>query len=185
MVLFGLTSYSVYEEVKNKTITEFNVQQMLLAKQGAKSIEKHFTSHFHDLSYLSKNKNIAVLNENGRELMSSFYDSTSDEIRALTRVSKTGRIIYTAPFNQKAIGADISYQEPNRLIMKTHQPMVSDVFTAVQGYQAVACLMPVLNNGEYQGALSILVPFDTLAKEFLENYLKQKDLLSEELLEYE
>jgi len=169
LVLFGFTFYSVYEEVKDKTITDFNIQQMLLAKQASKVIEKHFTHHFHDLAYLSQIYDIATLNENGKKLMDSFYTSSFDEIRAITRVSKNGHIIYTAPFNQKAIGADISYQEHNRQIMKTHQPMVSDVFTAVQGYQAVACLMPVFRSGEYQGALTILVPFDTLAKEFLGN----------------
>ena len=169
VVLFGFTYYSVYEEVKNKTITEFNVQQMLLAKQAAKIIEKHFTHYFHDLAYLSKTDDIAALNKNGKKLMDLFYNNSLDEIRAITRVSKNGRIIYTAPFNQKAIGADVSYQEHNRLIMRTHQPVVSDIFTAVQGYPAVACLVPIFTYGEYQGALTLLIPFDNLAKEFLEN----------------
>jgi signal transduction histidine kinase len=169
VVLFGFTYYSVYKEVKNKTIKEFNVQQMLLAKQAAKIIEKNFTHYFHDLAYLSKTADIADLNKNGKKLMDSFYSSSFDEIRAITRISKNGRIIYTAPFNQKAIGADVSYQEHNRLIMKNQQPIVSDVFTAVQGYQAVACLMPIFANDEYQGVLTLLVPFDTLAKEFLKN----------------
>ena len=169
VVLFGFTYYSVYKEVKDKTITEFNAQQMLLAKQAAKVIEKHFAHYFHDLAYLSKTDDIAALNKNGKKLMDLFYNNSLDEIRAITRVSKNGRIVYTAPFNQKAIGADISYQKHNRLIMDTHQPVVSDVFTAVQGYPAVACLVPVFTDGEYQGALTLLVPFDALAKEFLEN----------------
>ena len=169
VVLFGFTFYSVYKEVKNKTITEFNVQQMLLAKQAAKIIEKHFTYYFQDIAYLSKTNEIAAFNENGKKLMDLFYNNSLDEIRAITRVDKNGRIIYTAPFNQKAIGADISYQKHNRLIMETHQPVVSDVFTAVQGYPAVACLVPVFTDEEYQGALTLLISFDALAKEFLEN----------------
>jgi len=169
VLLFGYIIFSAYEEVKSKTITEFNTQQMIHAKQAAKGIEGFFDNYYRNLTYLSEIDDIISFNDRGKKLMKTFYNHNSKEIRAITRVDKDGRIVYTIPYNQKAIDADISYQAHVRIIMKTHQPVVSDVFTAVQGYKAVAYHVPILMNGDYQGSLAVLIPFDNLSKEYLEN----------------
>jgi len=169
MVLFGYMLYSVYVEVRLKTIAEFNTQQMIFAKQATRGIEDFFDHCFHQLTSLSGISNIASFNDQGKNLMQSFHAANSHNIRAVTRVDADGRIIYTVPFNKKAIGADISYQDHVRTIMETHQPVVSDVFMAVQGYKAVAYHVPILEEGTYQGSLAVLIPFDILAKEYLEN----------------
>ncbi|MBC2717361.1 MAG: hypothetical protein HF978_18810 [Desulfobacteraceae bacterium] len=169
ILLLGSILYSVYDAVKDKTITEFNTQQMLLAKQAAKSIEKYFHYYFLDLSYLSEISYISSLNKQGEELLDAYYEKHSNEIRALTRVSENGQILYTVPFNKKAIGADISYQEHIRTIIDTKKPVISEVFQAAQGYQAIAYHVPVFNNGKFNGSLCVLIPFNNLAKEFLKN----------------
>lgn len=168
-VLFGSMIYSTYREVKNKTIMEFNAHQMLLAKQAAKGIQVFFDHFYRDLLYLSGIDDIITVNDLGKKLMKAFYNSNSSKIRAITRVDKNGRIAYTVPYNQKAIGADISYQDHIKTIMKTHQPVLSDVFTAVQGYQCVVYHVPVFRDGNYQGSLAALIPFKSLSKEYLEN----------------
>ena len=169
LLLSGVMFISVYNSVKSKTITDFNAQQMLLAKQAAKSIEKYFRYYFLDLSYLAEISYISSLNKQGEELLNAYYEKHSDEIRAVTRVNENGLILYTVPFNDKAIGADISYQEHIRTIIDTKKPVISDVFQAVQGYSAVAYHVPVYDNGKFSGSLCVLIPFNNLAEEFLKN----------------
>ena len=164
--LFGYMLFSVYEEVKDKSIEEFNKQQMILAEQAAKGIERFFNRLHNELSYLSKRGSIVSLNDQGKKLMQDFYNTRQDEIRAVSRVDATGKIIYTIPFDPELIGKDISSQEHIRTILQTHKPVVSDVFKAVQGYRALAYHVPVFENRIFQGTIAVLVPFETLAKEY-------------------
>jgi hypothetical protein len=55
-----------------------------------------------------------------------------------------------------------------KLKMKTHRPVVSDVFAAVQGKTAIAVHVPIFNSGEYCGTLAALIDFQSISKRFLE-----------------
>lgn len=168
-LIFAYMLFSAHEEVKQKTIDDFNNQQMILAKQAAKNIESYFKNYFYELTYLASIGNMDLSSQRGKELLSNFYTINSDKINAITLVSEKGKIIYTIPFNPKAIGADISSQNHVKMAMKTHQPVISDVFTAVQGYQAVAYYVPIIKDKVYRGNLAVLIPFDKLASENLMN----------------
>ena len=52
--------------------------------------------------------------------------------------------------------------------MRTRKPAISDVFTAVQGYQTVALHVPVFGDGIYRGTIAITVDFQSLARRYLE-----------------
>ena len=167
VVALGYTLFSAYNDLKNKTITEFNVQQALLAQQAADSIEKHFRHYLQDIESLSEIGPIAAMDGPGRELMQAFYTKHTHEILAITRVNERGRILYTVPFNKSVIGSDISGQAHIRQILETHKPLVSEVFTAVQGYRTVACHVPVFDKSEFKGTLAVLFPFNLLSEEFI------------------
>ena len=66
------------------------------------------------------------------------------------------------------IGRDISYQNHVQEVMRTRKPAISDVFTAVQGYQTVALHVPVFGDGIYRGTIAITVDFQSLARRYLE-----------------
>ncbi len=70
--LFGYMLFSVYEEVKDKSIAEFNKQQMILAEQAAKGIKRFFTRLHHELSYLSNMDSIVSLNDQGKNIDAGF-----------------------------------------------------------------------------------------------------------------
>ena len=167
--LFGYMLFSVYDEVKEKSIAEFNKQQMILAEQAAKGIERFFNRLHHGLSYLSNAGSVVSLNDQGKKLMQDFYSERHNEIKAISRVDATGRIIFTIPSNPEVLGKDISSQEHIQTILQTHEPVVSDVFKSVQGYRAIAYHVPVFENQIFQGSIAVLIPFETLAKEYLEN----------------
>ncbi len=168
-IFSGYLLFSVYDEVRTKTIEEFNTQQIIFAKQAAKGITSFFQYYLRTLSQLAQTENIVDMNARGKALMEVFYSIHSDVISAVTRVNKDGRISYTIPFNKTAINADISKQKHMQIILRDHTPVISDVFKAVQGYLAVAYHVPVFFNNTFQGTLAILIPFSKISKEYLGN----------------
>ena len=112
---------------------------------------------------------IINLQEHGKQVMHAYYNSNSSDIKAVTRVSAGGEILYTVPVVPGIVGTDISYQEHIQTILKNHRPVVSDVFKAVQGYPVVAFHVPVLKDGVFHGTLAVLIPFSRLAGRYLES----------------
>ena len=145
-LFIGFLFYSVYQEVKEQTISEFNDQQMIIAKQTAQSIEKLFENYYSEASFLATHKNIADLTKSGQDELIKYYDSHKMTIKAVTRVDAQGKILFTYPYNKSAIGADISKQEHMEKILSTHKPVVSDVFFAVQNFYTVAYHLPIMDS---------------------------------------
>lgn len=157
-----------YEDAKKAAIKDLNEKQFSHARQADIGIEdyfKHWTNLLQSITHLD---GVANLNETGKKYLSFTYETNRDDITALTRVDGRGRIIYTAPFTPKAIGQDISGQRHIQEAMRTHKPVVSDVFKSVQGFDMVALHVPVLKNGIYQGTIGIGINFQNLAKRYLE-----------------
>ncbi|MEW6288361.1 MAG: PAS domain S-box protein [Thermodesulfobacteriota bacterium] len=159
--------YLLYREVKQITIDEFAAQQMVYARQAARTIENLLNRFANELSYIASIDDIIRMGPEGEELMRKYYAKNGKDILAITRVDGTGRIIYTEPYNSKAIGADISSQPHVARIMQTHAPVISDVFTAVQGHRCIAYHVPVMAGAVYEGSIAILIPFSRMADESL------------------
>ncbi len=166
--LCGLLFYSFYRDVRANIIRETNQRQMVLARQAALGIEDSFDRYNRLLSQLAGEEEIISLSRKGREMMEFTYRSHADEIRGITRMDARGRILYTVPFNKDAIGADISTQRHVQELMNIRIPVVSEVFTAVQGMSAIAYHVPVFDGATFGGSIGILLPFDYLARKYLE-----------------
>ncbi|TAL61067.1 MAG: PAS domain-containing hybrid sensor histidine kinase/response regulator [Bacteroidetes bacterium] len=161
--------YSAYQDVKNRTLNDFKSHQTALAKQASRGIESFFIYYQRELQFLSKLEYISDLNDQGRKLLADFYNNHSDQIEAITVVDNNGVLRYTFPYNKAVIGQDISNQEHVKTVIKTHKPTVSDVFTSVQGYRAIAYHFPIISGIEYKGSIAILIYLDKLSKRFIEN----------------
>jgi two-component system, cell cycle sensor histidine kinase and response regulator CckA len=160
---------SFYNQAKQEAIKRINNEQLLHARQAARGIEEFFNNWTHILTALSESNPIIKMDKTGKENMELLFRANQDKIRAITRVDAAGRIIYTFPFNRDAIGSNISQQDHIREIMRTHKPVVSNVFPAVQGYDAVALHVPVFKNKSYQGTIAVIINFQALAKRYLED----------------
>lgn len=169
LLVFIFLFYSVYEDVKDKTIEKFNSEQLIIAKSASQGIKAFFSEHQSELMFLSQFPSIKNFDVYGEELLTNFYKNHSDQIEAITRVDSQGKILFTYPYNESTIGRDISYQKHVREIINTHKPVVSDVFMAVQGYLAIAFHVPIFNGQEYEGSIAILIAIDKLGKRYLEN----------------
>jgi PAS domain S-box-containing protein len=161
--------YSVYKDVRNSTLDEFNVQQFTLAKQASRGIESFFVYYQRELLFLSNLKYVSDLNDQGKELLSDFYNHHSDQIEAITVVDSKGVLIYTYPLNPEAVGKNISNQPHVQSVMTQHKPIVSDVFTSVQGFRTIAYHVPIITGDDYKGSLAILIPLNKLGERFVEN----------------
>ncbi|MCU7500513.1 MAG: PAS domain S-box protein [Ignavibacteria bacterium] len=168
IVVCGILFYSTYSDVKRATIDQFDYEQTIHARQAATGIRTFF-SHYKDmLDYFSAQDEIVNMNQSGKELLTHFYLSHSHEIKAVTRIDSSGKVLFTVPYNKNLIGRNISYQEHVRRFLDKRKNVLSDVFDAVQGYKCVAYYEPIFENGKFKGGIAALVPFDNLSR----NYLK-------------
>ena len=115
------------------------------------------------------------MNNEGKALLRLFYEKNRQEVRGVTRTDAGGRIVYTFPSNPQVIGTDISGQEHVREVMRTHKPVVSDVFKLVQGYTGVTFHVPVFKGKTYDGSLAIVILFDYITKKYLQEILIGED----------
>ncbi len=168
-VIFASLFYSAYKDVKQSSLREFNAEQFALAKQASRGIEGFFIYYQRELLFLSNLKYIADLNDQGKNLLEEFYISHSDQIEAITIVDSEGILRYTFPYNDAALDQDISTQSHIKLIMQNHKPIVSDVFTTVQGFEAIAYHVPILKDNIYKGSIAILIPLEKLGRRYIEN----------------
>ena len=168
LIICGFLLLSVYNNVESTTISQLNSVQMVHAKQAANSIERFFSTYNNTLSFLAENDHIITMDPEGRVLMQNFFVRHSEDIASITRVDKNGIILYTYPY-ESSTGANISSQAHVRKSISEQRVIISDVFTAVQGFRTVAFAMPVFKNGMYDGSLSILIPFKQLTQKDLES----------------
>ncbi|MCE5336171.1 MAG: PAS domain S-box protein, partial [Desulfobacteraceae bacterium] len=171
----GFLLHSAYQEVKERAIDQLNSQQMVMAETASRGIETFFNHYAEVLNQLSKIKHISSLDAQGRDLIQMIYRAHGSEIRGISRVDASGRIIYTYPEVPGVIGADLSSQGHVKTLLETHQAVTSDVFDAVQGYMTIAIHVPVFENEEFKGSLAILIAFDQLSRNFLETIKVGKD----------
>ncbi|MGE5400941.1 MAG: ATP-binding protein [Ignavibacteriales bacterium] len=172
--LGGYLLYSAYNEVETETINQLESEQFVHARQAATGIRTFFNNFDNLLSYFAKNEQIIRLNDKGKDLLNHFYQSHAREIDAVTRIDTAGRITYTVPFNKELIGRDISAQEHVRKLLRTHKVVVSDVFLTVQGFRSIAYYVPVYYKGRFDGGIAVLVPFDSLTKNYLKDIKVRK-----------
>lgn len=162
-------SYILYTEVEKQLITNQFDQQEIYAKQAALSIENFFENFKHSLEFIANEKGIIDFNKNSVSILQNFYEAHNQELKAITKVSATGKIVYTFPYVKSVIGKDISDQKHNAEIIKKHKPVISDVLTTVQGYRAIVYAYPIFKNGKYDGCISLVIPFDYIANKFLKD----------------
>ena len=168
LILFFVVEYTLYENLKNQTINNLNDQQMIYARQAAAGIEDHFNHMIYTLNFLAHYSDVINLNDSGREILNNYQKLFPEEVKGITRVDANGKIIYTYPATASA-GTDISFQKHIMQIMKTHKPVVSDVFMTVQGFRAVAVHVPVFKDTAYDGTLAFLLSFDHIAGKYIGN----------------
>ncbi|MBJ6802157.1 hybrid sensor histidine kinase/response regulator [Geomonas propionica] len=165
--LCGLVFLLAYQQARGSAISRLHDEQMIHAKQAAQGIQDYFSTWTGILSSMARMKEIAAADESGREQMEFFYDAHKEQIRAFTRVDENGIVLVSIP-QREAAGRNISAQKHIQELLRTRKPVVSDVFRAVQGYDAIALHVPVYDGNRFRGSIAIVINFQNLAKRYLD-----------------
>ncbi len=166
--LFFYLFRAVYNEAKEKAIADLNAQQTIHAKQAQRGIEGFFDHTIEFLTQLAGLEHIIDLDDQGRNELDLALHMHPTGIHAIARIDRTGKIAYISPSPLALIDQDISPQKHIRKIMETRLPVISGIFTAVEGHRAMALHVPVLKGTEFRGTLGVLVDFHYIAENFLE-----------------
>ncbi len=170
LIILGIYfSYLLFKEVEKQTLSNQYQQQEIYARQAEISIINFFDHFKHSLKFISQKEEFNNLNEQSGEMLIDYYESHLEEISAITRISVNGKIEFTYPYVKNVIGKDVSNQAHNVKIFQTHAPVISDVFMTVQGYNAIVYAYPVFKNNIFDGCISLVIPFEYIANEFLKD----------------
>ncbi len=169
LLVFFAAFFLVYEDIKDRTIKEFNNEQLVLARTASQAISGFFNESEANLTFLTQVESIIDFDDTGKEMMQRFFENHRSIMAGLTRVDSSGNIVHTYPIDSSVIGNNIAYQKHVSQILETHKPVISDVFKAVQGYYAIAMHIPIFKKDTYVGSLAMLIPIDALGKQYLAN----------------
>ena len=169
VIVFAVFFFSIYNEVREKTIKELNNRQMVYARLAATAMQAYFEHQRETLDYLALNDHIIRLTPQGKALMKSIQEIPINNIEGVTRVGAKGVILFSSPEIPGTVGADISAQAHVREVLRTHKPVISDVFMAAQGFKAIAMHVPVYRGKVFDGTVAFLISFDGLAKRYLKD----------------
>ncbi|RJR35523.1 MAG: response regulator [Desulfobacteraceae bacterium] len=159
----------LYQDTKGLAIAELNGRQMLHGKQAVKGIKGYFDHWIASISHIAESESIIRLDDRGKNLMEILLGNHEPAVKGITRSDRNGRIVHTIPFDPKLIGGDISGQEHTKELSRTRKPVLSSVFKTLQGYRAIALTVPVFDGNEFEGGLGILLDFESISKEFLQD----------------
>ncbi len=160
--------YFFYESERAREIKEIVGHQKIHAKQAAKNFSELLEKWNSVLFYLSKDPNVVLMNDSGKYELDNLRKVLKDEINGITRVNKSGIIIFSTPYYPNTVGRDISKQKHMIKILSDHLPVVSDVFESVQGYQAIVIHYPVYKNNKFFGTIAFLLNFRQICKKILD-----------------
>jgi C4-dicarboxylate-specific signal transduction histidine kinase len=157
----------IYREAKRDAITKLDQQEMIYARQAARGIEEYFATWTGNLNALSQMNAVIADDGEGKRLLKLFYDTNQTRIMEITRVDGKGVILEDFP-DSNAVGLDISHQEHIVALMRDHKPVISEVFRTIEGIDAIALHVPVMQGSEFKGSVEVLVDFNRLARRFLD-----------------
>jgi len=156
-----------YRDAKDVAVARLQEEQRIHARQAARGIEDFFATWTSILGAFSRMEEIIDVDANGRRDIKLFFEAHQEQIRSITRMDERGVILASHPFSG-AEGSDISGQRHVREILRDHRPVVSDVFRAVQGFDAVALHVPVFKGTTFKGSIAVVINFENLAKRYLD-----------------
>lgn len=161
--------FYLYLQERDRKIEEIVGYEKIYVKQASKSFNELIEKWNNVLFYLSNNDDVIKMNDAGKVELDKLVEALKDQVNGITRVDNKGIIIYTTPFVPNVIGQDISKQKHMVQILANHEPVVSDVFDAVQGFKAIVIHYPIFVNKRFDGTIAILLNFNKIAERILDD----------------
>lgn len=169
---------SAKTEARERFFEQYNNQQLVIALQGADTIEQIFSGVQRDLTMASRllsdiSLKVGHSEEIGRELR-KIYDETMDDniIAELVVFNKAGTVVGMSPLDAYTLGRDYSWRQYYKWARDEGRPglMYLSPFMKMEGgkYRGVMSLMAVLPlydyDGGFRGVIGGLINFDALVR---------------------
>jgi PAS domain-containing protein len=158
-----------YKSVKLKMIDNLNERQLSHGRQAAKGIESFIQGQVSSLQQMAKDEHIVNLSDHGISMMRAYYQAHSTEVGIISRIDGQGRIIFPIPYDPKVIHQPVERMADFEAVKRSRKVWVSDVFTNKRGSKSVRVQVPVLEGESFKGTLAVLLPFDVIAKRYVED----------------
>lgn len=174
VLICAVLIFSIYTEVKKSAIQAMNERQMIYARLAARGVETVIDHQLETLHILAGNAHIIQMdNKVDKLLQSQRWKISTKYIKNVIRLDAQGKIIYTMPSLPNLTGKNISAQSHVRGILRTHKPVVSDIFMTDQGFHAFTIHVPVYRDKTFDGTIAFLISISELTKDYLDNlYIK-------------
>ena len=161
--------YITYEAVKNKLIISLNEQQMTYGRQAAKGIEAFVADQVASLHELALDEHIINLDGHGLAMIRAYYETHKNDVGIVSRIDDQGRIIYPIPYDPRIIRQHVTKMDDFEMVKRTRRAWVSDVFVNRRGIKSIMVQVPVEEGSMFKGTMAVLLPFDTIAKRYVED----------------
>ncbi len=159
---------SLFRDMQLQAVDVLNSRQAVYAKLTAKTISDYFAHQMGTLSHLARTDEIVILDAKGKAIIQSFQASGKAYITGISRMDARGNILFTRPDVRGVSGRNIAHQPHVKEILQTKQAVISDPFTAVQGYEAIALHAPVWRGKRFDGTIAFLISLSYLTQHYLE-----------------
>ncbi len=158
-VFFAADYYSNFNVAAEKSVRESLYKEGTQLTMNCSEIFQQANSILETLSsgYSLRSGDISLIKSKIRE---AFY-ANKEMFSSLTFMNNEGVIVYTYPY-KSASGRSVKNQPHIALILKSHQPVVSDPIKTVQGIYAVVIHQPVFAGDKFIGSAAGLVRLDYL-----------------------
>jgi PAS domain S-box-containing protein len=166
-IVAGLLFVDFYQDAKETALRNLTQTQKIHARQAASGLQTFFSGWTRTLNALGGMDGVAQGDAAGKRALALFYQAHKEHVRSLTRVDENGTIIAAYPL-ESAAGTSIARQKHFIEVARYRRPVVSDVFRAVQGFDAVALHVPVFDGSRFRGSLAVVVNFESLARAYFD-----------------
>lgn len=169
LIIIAISTYSTYtitSNIREETILQLNQGQLRTAQLKAGYLEEKMRYLESKLVLLAEQA--VHYEEEAREIgwiLREEYEKNKGVIYAAYRINRTGHIALMYLLDDNSLGADISGQKHMKEVARTHKPVFSGLFGAVEGFKAITPHHPVMKDGEYDGTVAYLIPLTSLVQD--------------------
>ncbi len=171
LALVTLASFALilaaYRRATNDAVGQLYAQERILARQAASGLTDYFDYLQRMLRFLGTIDSVRDMDGPGKELLRSFYKAHASDLASVSRVDQKGFLSFTYPFESTA-GRYLASQDHVARFLSKREPVLSGMFTAIQGFPAIALYCPIGTGEGFRGGIAVLVPFEKISKRYLE-----------------
>lgn len=168
-VLF-LLAYGFYAHTffRQSLEEQFQTHQQAIANGVARGIEGMVRRLTNSMQSMAASPRILDMESaECEDRIQEFYFENQDIVFAGYRMDSRGRLRVMFPIDEKALGADISFQEHVKKLFKRKELVVSGLFKAVEGFDAIAVHAPVFRDGRIDGSVATVVRMSKIAEAYV------------------